>query len=104
VEETDFQKLRSFYARLKNQITTHSEIQKYDVVQLNEKTDPMFIGCFMTVTEVKDWGVQGYIQIPGESAGQAYYRAKNGTFEWMGSTEFIIASEYDGKEENSDEE
>jgi hypothetical protein len=103
MEQYDFEKLRNFYERLRNQITEHRQIQKYDVVQLNEKVDPMFVGCFMTVTDIKDWGVQGYVQIPGESAGQAYYRAKTGTFDWVGSTDFIVASEYENEAEVKDE-
>lgn len=103
MEETDFDKLRNFYSRLKNQIKDHNQIQKFDVVQLNEKVDPMFVGCFMTVTEVKDWGVQGYIQIPGENAGQAYYRAKFGFFDWLGATDFIVASEYEQEPETTHE-
>jgi len=52
-----------------------------DVVQLNPITcrNPMFAGCFLIVTEVKTWGVQGYVQALGEDdkpGGQAYYRAK----------------------------
>ena len=52
----------------------------YDVVQLDPVTtrNPMFAGCFMTVTEVKPWGAQGYVQslgIDGKPGGQAYYRA-----------------------------
>lgn len=56
------------------------------VVQLDpEKTgNKMFAGCFMVVSEVKSWGVQGYVQSLGENGepgGQAYYRAVWGTFE-----------------------
>ena len=52
-----------------------------EIVQLNPETcgNPMFAGCFMTVTEPKSWGAQGYVQALGEDGkpgGQAYYRAK----------------------------
>lgn len=55
------------------------------VVQLDpEKTEnKMFAGCFLVITEAKSWGVQGYVQAIGEDGkkgGQAYYRAKYGTF------------------------
>lgn len=33
-------------------------------------------GCFATVLEVFDWGVQGYIQGTGEGAGPAFIRLK----------------------------
>lgn len=56
------------------------------IVQLNPETtkNPMFRGCLMVVTELKSWGVQGYVQSLGvneEMGGQAYYRAETGTFE-----------------------
>lgn len=66
-----------------------SGIEKDDIVQLDpEKTEnPMFAGCLMVVTDVKSWGVQGYVQAFGtreSSGGQAYYRASWGTFEPTG--------------------
>ncbi len=61
-----------------------------DIVQLDpEKTgNPAFSGCLMIVTEVKGWGVQGYVQALGDRSkpgGQAYYRAENGTFARCGT-------------------
>lgn len=61
-------------------------LQIHSIVQLDpEKTkNPMFAGCLMVVTEIKSWGVQGYVQGLGSngiSGGQAYYRAEHGTFE-----------------------
>lgn len=55
-----------------------------DVVQLDpDKTkNRAFIGCFLVVTEVKEWGIQGYVPVPG--AGLAFYRADYGTFEKIG--------------------
>jgi len=55
------------------------------VVQLDpvKTSNKMFAGCLMVVTEVKIWGVVGYVQSLGEkgqSGGQAYYRAEIGTF------------------------
>ena len=57
-----------------------------DIVQLDpDKTENrMFAACLMVVSELKPWGVQGYVQALGENGepgGQAYYRAKHGTFE-----------------------
>ena len=53
-----------------------------------EKTEnKAFAGCLMVVTEIKAWGVQGYVQGLGtreEVGGQAYYRAVFGTFEPTG--------------------
>ena len=59
------------------------------VVQLNERTEnKSFIACFMVVTEVKTWGVIGYVTIPGK--GAAYYRAKSGTFDLIGETDLVL--------------
>ena len=59
------------------------------IVQLDPVStgNPMFAGCLMVVTEIKMWGVQGFVQALGENqkpGGQAYYRAKTGTFEDTG--------------------
>jgi hypothetical protein len=67
-------------------------IKPGEIVQLDpEKTkNKSFGGCLMIVTDVKEWGVQGYVQSFGQSrdelGGQAYYRAENGTFEATGGT------------------
>lgn len=63
-----------------------NEVNVGDIVQLDPfKTgNKMFAGCLMIVTEIKSWGVQGYVQSLGENqepGGQAYYRAESGTFE-----------------------
>jgi hypothetical protein len=73
-----------------------NEVQINDVVQLDplKTTNPMFAGCMLVVTEVKEWGVQGYVQglgVDGELGGQAYYRAEIGTFEYVGSVAWVIA-------------
>ena len=60
------------------------------VVQLNEKTtNESFTGCFMVVTDVYGWGVQGYVTVPG--SGAAYYRAEKGTFDMIGETNLVLA-------------
>ncbi len=77
-------------------MTNKSEIKEGWVVQLNPESlrvNPMFAGCFLTVTEVKSWGVQGYVQALGENGkmgGQAYYRAKFDEFEIVGVSPWII--------------
>ena len=55
--------------------------EKFDIVQLDPEVcrNPMFAACLMVVTEVHEWGVQGYVQAlgtDGKLGGQAYYRAK----------------------------
>ena len=69
-----------------------SEIEIGDVVQIDPEHDPTFGGHFLVVTEVKSWGVQGYVTpLPvnrGEPRGLAYYRiefdkiARIGKAEW----------------------
>jgi hypothetical protein len=56
-----------------------------DIVQLDpdQTKNKMFAGCLMTVTEIKTWGVQGYVQALGENGepgGAAYYRAVTGSY------------------------
>lgn len=65
-----------------------------DIVQLNpEKVgNEMFAACFMTVTEIKSWGAQGYVQALGENGkpgGQAYYRAKWDEMVKLGRAEWV---------------
>lgn len=48
-------------------------LEENSVVQINEKGQDGWIGCFVLVTEVKDWGIQGFVQIP-KSEGSAYIR------------------------------
>lgn len=67
-----------------------------DVVQLDPALteNPMFQGCMLVVSEVKEWGIQGYVQslgADGKMGGQAYYRAKTGTFEYVGRAVWVIA-------------
>lgn len=79
---------------------TENRIEENMVVQLDPDNtgNPMFAGCFMVVTEVKPWGVQGYVQALGEDGnpgGQAYYRAMFGTFQPIGMAEWAIARDSD---------
>jgi len=47
-----------------------------DVVQIDPEYDEIFGGCFMVITEVKPWGLQGYFDSPGVD-GLAFYRVKH---------------------------
>jgi hypothetical protein len=57
-------------------------IEKYDIVQV-EPNFEVFGGCMVVVTEVKKWGIQGYVQSAGVE-GQAYIRLKTEMFEPTG--------------------
>ena len=66
-----------------------------DIVQLdpNKVGNPMFAGCYMTITEIKTWGAQGYVQALGENGnpgGQAYYRAKWDEMVKVGHAEWVV--------------
>ena len=43
-----------------------------DIIQVSPSHDEGFGAALLVVSEVKSWGVQGYVQVPGR--GQAYYR------------------------------
>lgn len=65
-----------------------------DVVQLGPKTkNKIFAYCFMTITELKDFGAQGYVQSVGENrenGGQAYYRASFEEMEFIGRARWTV--------------
>lgn len=65
-------------------------IQVGSVVQIDPEHDPKFGGCFMVVDELKSWGVQGYVQIPGHRGGQAYYRCPFESMAFIGQAEWEI--------------
>lgn len=71
-----------------------TEIRPGDVVQLSPETDA-FAACFMTVTESKPWGAQGYVRIPG--SGDAYFRAKHEHMVKIGHAEWMRVDDDEGK-------
>ena len=64
------------------------EVSVNDVVQLNPEKD-MFGGCYLTVTDVYPWGVQGYIEIPGQE-GVAYLRVNFQDVELIGQAAWAL--------------
>jgi hypothetical protein len=63
-----------------------------DVVQIDPEHDDRFGGCFLVVTEVKPWGVQGYVSIPDAGkAARAYYRVKTEHMVLIGPAEWAVA-------------
>lgn len=69
------------------------------IVQLSpEKAkNRMFAGCFMVVTQLKSFGVQGYVQglgSAGEPGGRAYYRANFEEFEPVMAEGVIATAEW----------
>lgn len=80
-------KLLDEIARLRPPVT----VAVGDVVQIHPRDvdDDIFAGCFMTVTEPKPWGAQGYVQIPGK--GQAYCRVRTEHLTLIGRAAFVTA-------------
>jgi hypothetical protein len=60
-----------------------------DIVQVNPEKET-FGGCMVVVTEIKAWGIQGYVQNAGAN-GQAYIRLKTEDFEHTGGKTVWIA-------------
>ena len=74
------------------------ELKPGQLVQLNPHTtkNPMFGGCFMVVTEPKEWGAQGYVQGIGENekiGSQYYYRARWEEMEPAGIAQWTVGDD-----------
>lgn len=77
-------------------------LQAGDVVQINPETQlgdkqGFFAGCFMTVTEPKAFGAQGYVCMPkgrGETPDAAYVRVGWDDMEFVGRAVFIGQPEF----------
>lgn len=67
-------------------------IRAGDVVQVNPSHD--WGGAFVSVTEVKPWGIVGFVEVP--TKGQAYVRLEHGDFERVGIAPFVL-SDFDGE-------
>jgi hypothetical protein len=99
-ERREFDLLLVTFANRSNRVLP---LRPGDVVQLDpSRHEPARFGaCLMVVTEVKPWGVQGYVKAPG-SADLAYYRAETGTFarvgrvEWATGDVFTVEEKTDG--------
>lgn len=80
-------------------ITRDQRIAVGSVVQLNERaSDECYIGCLLIVTEVRSWGVQGFIPVPherGKPAGHVFLRPKWEALEWVGTAVLQPANEND---------
>lgn len=76
-------------------MTSQETLQVDDVVQIDPVTqaDGFFAGCFMTVTEVRPWGAQGYVLMPrsrGEQPGAAYVRVKHEHMVRVGRAQWLV--------------
>ena len=85
-------------------MTDGSNLKVGDVVQISPEHDgnPAFAACMLTVSEVKTWGVQGYVQALGTReamGGQAYYRVKFAEIEYVGKSVWAAGSASKGEQE-----
>ena len=66
---------------------SYKEVEIGDVVQLDpEHFEQFWAGQLIVVTEVRTWGVQGYVTVPD---GTAFIRARIGTFERIGRAAWV---------------
>lgn len=79
-------------------------IKKNSVVQINEKGAEGWIGCFVQVSEVKSWGIQGWVQVP--LGGAAFIRLTWDHFDYIGeaimgpvSDDIVINTEDNNQED-----
>lgn len=64
---------------------------KGDILQIDPEHDHIFGGCFMLVTEPKEWGAQGFFDVPGE--GKAFYRVDHENATRVGFAEWLPEEE-----------
>lgn len=65
-------------------------IEINDIVQVHPEKE-MFGGCMVVVTELKSWGIQGYVQSAGVP-GQQYIRLKFEDFDSTGGKAVWVVS------------
>lgn len=60
----------------------NEEVQFGTIVQVTAKDYGTWYGQILVVSEVKEWGIQGYLDIPNK--GPAYLRVKHGDYDIIG--------------------
>jgi len=66
-------------------------VEVNDIVQITDVNDGWY-PCILIVTEVKKWGIQGYLKAP-MSEGFLFYRVENGKFEKVGTAVIVKENE-----------
>lgn len=61
-----------------------------DIAQVLPGQCSQFGGCYMFVQDVKDWGVLGYVNIPG--AGLEYIEKEWHQIEWAGQMDLTAST------------
>jgi hypothetical protein len=67
------------------------ELKAGDIVQVIPDKE-IFGGCMVVVTELKSWGIQGYVQ-SAAIKGQHYIRLANDDFEFTGGKAIWVVGE-----------
>ena len=67
------------------------------VLQIAPEHSEMFGACFLQVTEVKPWGVQGFVRVPG--GGNAFVRVKWEHLEVIGMAVWVDETTAQGERE-----
>lgn len=63
-----------------------TKIEVNGIVQVKPDAGTRFFdSCFIVVTELKSFGIQGYVQVPEVNGGQAYVRLKWDQFAPVGA-------------------
>lgn len=60
---------------------------KLSVIQINGLGQGGWMGCLCQVDDVRDWGVQAWVQIP--MGGSAYIRLSWDQFDYIGDAKLI---------------
>ena len=82
-------KIAAFYRRRR----MNAKTKVGSVVQVNESGPEGWQGCLVQVSEMKSWGIQGWVKIPLQ--GDAYIRLKTVTFDYIGEAVMVPADEND---------
>jgi hypothetical protein len=75
-----------------------------DIVQITDESHHWY-PCLIIVTEVKSWGIQGYITIPSNDNnpnGNAFIRLKDGEFEFCGCKAVLVRGTGEEDRENGE--
>jgi sporulation protein YlmC with PRC-barrel domain len=64
------------------------------VVQINETGPEGWVGCLVQVSEVKSWGIQGWVQLPMQ--GSAYIRLNWENIDYIGQAILVHSENEEG--------
>lgn len=71
-------------------MTKDERVKVGSVLQIDPQHDERFGASLLVVTEVKSWGVQGYIRVPQvPKASNAFYRVEWAKVEYIGESAWL---------------